>query len=228
MENLHDGHRERLRERFFREGLDHFPHHMSLELLLFYSIPRADTNAIAHGLLNTFGSIAGIFDADYQDLLKVEGIGPASAGLIKLIPSMCRLYLEDKNADGVTLDTPQKIFEYMSPKYIGETNEVVYILCLDRRDKLLLCQKLIEGTLDSAPIILRHVVEVVVRTGATSMVLVHNHPQGFSIPSSDDIKVTVKLKKSLDTLNIKMSDHMIIARDSFISLADMGIFLNIE
>jgi DNA repair protein RadC len=228
MDNLHDGHRQRLRDRFLKEGLGGFTAHNALELLLFYSIPRADTNETAHRLLKTFGSLSGIFEADYRELARVEGVGFASAALLKLIPALCRMYMEDKVAEGVALDTPQQIYDYMAPKYIGETNEVVYVLCLDRRRKLLLCQRLIEGTLDSAPIILRHVVEIAVRSGASSLVLVHNHPQGFPIPSSGDIKVTIKLKESLDLLGIQLADHMIIARDSFASLADMGVFLNIE
>ncbi|MEG2852596.1 MAG: UPF0758 domain-containing protein, partial [Hydrogenoanaerobacterium sp.] len=100
MDNPHAGHRKRLRERFIKNGLDNFEKHNVLELLLFNSVPRQDTNELAHRLMEEFGSLSGVFDAPVEELMKLDGIGENSAVLIKLIPAISKVYLDDKNTIG--------------------------------------------------------------------------------------------------------------------------------
>ena len=147
----HDGHRERLKKRFLSSP-DSFEDHELLELILFYSIPRKDTNEIAHDLLNHFGSLKGVFDADFSELIKIKGIKENSATLIKLIPQISRAYLLDKVSDDNLYDRADKIGEYLTSLYVGETVETVYILLLDNSYHLLNTVKLIEGNVNSAVI----------------------------------------------------------------------------
>ena len=222
MPNMHSGHRQRLKDRFFQEGLDHFPPHNALELLLFLSIPRDDTNPIAHRLLQRFGSISNVFEAPREELLKVEGVGPQTAFMISLIAHMTRYYLTDKYSVGTILDTPEKIGEFLKAMFIGKNNEHVYLLCLDKKSKLLHCELLMEGTLDSAQVTIRRIVETVMRVSASSVVLAHNHTQGFAVPSKADVQTTVAVKKALALLSIELLDHIIVARDDYVSLAQSG------
>ena len=101
--NVHEGHRDRLRQRFLQEGLENFQDHNVLELLLFYSIPRKDTNEEAHNLINRFGSLSGVFDASFEELCEVKGIGENSAALIKIMPELFKKYEVDivRNDDAI-------------------------------------------------------------------------------------------------------------------------------
>lgn len=225
MADLHLGHRSRMRERFTRDDLDGFEPHAVLELLLYYTISRADTNPIAHRLIDRFGSLHGVLDAPYDELVKVEGIGPSSAVLLKMIPSLSRRYLSDKFADGVVLDTPKKLGEYICPRFIGINRERFYLVCMDRKRKLLGCRVMMEGSIDSVSVDLRAIVETVVHHSASVVALAHNHTQGFALPSNADLAVTRRIVDALRPISVEVVDHIIVARDDFVSLADSGFFL---
>ena len=224
MENTHNGHRERLREQFIKNDLDGFEPHIALELLLCYSIPRTDTNPIAHRLINQFGSLSGVLEAPYQELLKVPGVGEKSATLLKLIPSITRKYLSDKYEVGVVLNTTQKIGEYLLPRFIGAKTEMLYLVCMDRKRKVLHSEKLMTGAIDSVHLDIRKLVEVIMRVSATAVVLAHNHPQGFAIPSDEDRQVTAVVASALSPLSVELVDHIIVAMDDFVSLRESGMF----
>lgn len=224
MDNPHSGHRERLRERFIKNGLDDFQKHNILELLLFHTIPRKDTNEIAHSLIENFGSISGVFDAPIEALTKVKGITENSAVLIKLIPSIGRVYLSDKSAIGIQIKTTTDSGNFLMPKFFGETNEMVLLLCLDNKNKVLGCPLICRGDVVSANFTPRKVVEEALKFSATSVVLSHNHPRGLALPSNDDITTTDQLFDTLKRVNIKLLDHIIVAGDEFVSLADSGFF----
>ena len=226
MPNFHDGHRERLRKRFLKEGLDNFSPHEVLELLLYLSIPRVNTNPLAHSLVEKFGSFSNAMEAPYSELLKVKGIGDNSAFSLKLIQAVSRYYMLDKNSDGAVLDTTEKLGNYILPKFFGVNNERLYLLCLDKKRKLLNCELLVEGSPDSVSVDLRKVVETAMSCSATMVVLTHNHTQGFALPSSSDLRVTEQIIDVLEKLSIKVVDHIIVARDDFVSLADSGFMFN--
>ena len=224
-ENDHKGHRRRTMDCFLAQGLDGVPAHSVLELLLFFAIPRWNTNTMSHRLIERFGSLSGVMDAPFEELLKVNGIGYQSAVLIKLVVALGRLYLEDKQSVGVVFNTPAEIGAYMKPKFVGRTRETVFLLCFDKKNKLLKCELISEGTLDYAPIMIRRIVESVVQVGAASVVMVHNHPQGFALPSTDDVNATRYIQEALDLLSIRLTDHIIVARDDFVSMAESGILV---
>ena len=211
----HEGHRQRLKNRFLASSLESFEPHNVLELLLFYSVPRQDTNELAHSLIDRFGSLRGVFDADFSELIKVKGIKENSATLIKLIPQIARTYMLDEDLSDCVLDTVDKVGEYLVKLYIGSTKETVYILLFDPSFKLLNTVKLAEGNINSAAIDPRKIFEEVTKVNASMFVLAHNHPHGYAVPSMDDIETTTMLSSAFDMFSVDLLEHFIVAGDKF-------------
>ncbi len=220
---MHDGHRERLRNRFLTQGLSGFEPVNVLELLLFFSHKRCDTNEIAHRLLERFGSFSGVLNAPYDALCQVEGIGAQSACLIKLVAACAGYYADDKAARGVILNSTEAAGQYLVPKFMGASNEEVYLILLDDKRKVLRCAKLFEGTVNAAPITVKKVVAEVVAMNATGVILSHNHPGGLALPSAGDKIVTEKIARALHLINVQLLDHIIVADGDYVSMADSGM-----
>ncbi|MGN0546998.1 MAG: RadC family protein [Acutalibacteraceae bacterium] len=224
-ENLHENHRARVRETFKRTGADGMPDHNLLELLLFYSIPRKDTNEIAHRLIAAFGSLSRVFDASYEELMEIDGIGESSALLISMIPSICRRYIESSNSPKVNLSEPEEAMNYIIRKYYGSNKvESFYMLCLDAVGNLLNCCKLGEGTPGSVIVDKRKVLETALRNKADKVIFAHNHPNGIAAPSKDDINMTSELSSVLFSVGIRLADHIIVAGNEAVSLASVEKF----
>lgn len=224
-ENLHENHRARVRETFKRMGADGMPDHNLLELLLFYSIPRKDTNEIAHRLIAAFGSLSRVFDASYEELMEIDGIGESSALLISMIPSICRRYIESSNSPKVNLSEPEEAMNYIIRKYYGSNKvESFYMLCLDAVGNLLNCCKLGEGTPGSVIVDKRKVLETALRNKADKVIFAHNHPNGIAAPSKDDINMTSELSSVLFSVGIRLADHIIVAGNEAVSLASVEKF----
>ena len=221
---IHNGHRKRLKERFLKHGLDNFDDHNVLELLLFYSIPREDTNPIAHRLIERFGSVSDVFDAPFEELKEVDGIGENTAALLKIIPQISRRYMISKTEDLTILDNPTKAGEYLLSRFYAERDEVVYIICLDAKYKVLYCGKLFHGSVNSTNISVRKIVEAALNYNATSVILAHNHASGVAVPSEEDAVTTIRVRDALAAVDIVLSDHIVVADDDFISFADSGFF----
>lgn len=207
--NVHKGHRSRLKNRFIENGLDSFEDHNILELLLFYSIPQKDTNDLAHDLINHFGSLKGVFDAEYTELLKVNGIKENSATLIKMIPSIARAYLRS-NPKATILNDYLKMQEYLIHTFYGETKELVYALFLNNKFELISADKIFEGSVNSTQINMRKLVELVIKRNAASVVIAHNHPDGSPCPSMEDINTTCNLIDMFRTLDISFIEHFVV------------------
>lgn len=220
---MHEGHRERMKEKFLTDGLDHFQSHEILELFLFNAIPRRDTNEIAHRLLDTFGSLSGVFDAPYEELLKVEGVGQSAAAFIKLVPQISRCYLDDKQQDKARVFNTESAEKILLPKFIGRTNEVIVLLLLDSKGRQLFCGIVNEGAVNTVPIYVRKIVELAVRYNAASAILAHNHPSGSTMPSAGDITSTKDVFQALKTVNVWLNDHIIVADGDTLSMADCGL-----
>lgn len=216
--DIHSGHRGRLRNRFLAEGLDSFEPHNVLELILFYAIPRIDTNEIAHRLIQQFGSLSEVLDAPYEELRKVKGVTENAATLLKLLPELSRAYCVNRHAADEVLNSPQKIGEYFVDRFIGRTKECVYLLCLDSSLNVINCDLLTEGTVTSSNIEIKSIAERVLRHNACRVVLAHNHPRGLAMPSNEDIIVTREIKRALAYLHIEMLDHIIVAGNDWYSL----------
>jgi len=219
---IHDGHREKMRQRFLKSGLDGFAEHEALELLLYYAIPRKDTNPIAHVLIERYGSLSAVLAAPVEDLKRVEGIGESAAVLLKIVPQLVqKAYLMEAEKETILKDV-SRIGAYLLNRFWGEKNEVIYQLCLDRKGKLLACKRLNEGGVAGAEMDIRRVVENAILTHASEVVLAHNHPSGVALPSPDDLAATLRAKQALETMDVTLLDHIIVADGDFVSLAQSG------
>ena len=221
--SIHEGHRQRLKKRFLEEGLDRFTDIQVLELLLFYCIPRKDTNPIAHALLDHFGSLSQVLEAPVEELQKVEGVGENAATFLHLTTEVSRFYLVDRSSRITVLPTVDDCARYLMPFFFGRRNETVFLLCLDAKCKVLCCREVGEGSINSAGISVRRIVETALGVGATTVVLAHNHPSGVAVPSGDDIQTTRRLAAALSAVEISLADHIIVADDDCVSMVQSGI-----
>ena len=208
--NLHEGHRQRLKNRFLESGLDDFQHHNILELLLFYSIPRKDTNDIAHELIDKFGSLSGVFDANIEDLTQVNYITENSATLIKLIPEIARAYLLDKSNHAGKIDNVEAIKEFLLSLYHGKKKEAVYALFLNNSFELIGHKMIHEGSVNSSMVDVRLVLEELIKVNGSMLILAHNHPNGSVFPSYEDIETTTHLLKIFQPFNIPFIEHFVV------------------
>lgn len=218
----HDGHRSRLRERFETEGLDGFQAHEVLELLLTYVIPRQDTNPIAHRLLERFGSLRAVLEAEPRELADVPGMGEKSAAFIGMIVPVMRRYEKEKTKDRPVLDRVSKLKEYCSALLAGEREEKLYLLCMDASLKVISHAMLAKGTVNGISVFSRQVAAEAVRRNATGVVLVHNHPSGGTEPSNEDLSFTADCARALNALDIRLYDHLIVG-DECVSLREKGL-----
>lgn len=220
--SIHDGHRQRMKQRFLEEGLDKFTDIQVLELLLFYCIPRKDTNPIAHALLAHFGSLSQVLEAPVEELQKVDGVGENAALFLHLTTEVSRFYLVDRSTRVTILPTLDDCARYLVPFFFGRRNETVFLLCMDAKCKILCCREIGEGSINSAGISVRKVVETALGVGATTVVLAHNHPSGVAVPSGDDIQTTRRVAAALSAVEINLADHIIVADDDWVSLVQSG------
>jgi len=216
--SIHEGHRQRLKDRFRREGLDNFDELYVLELLLFYCIPQKDTNPLAHRLLDAFGSLAGVLDASAEELEKVEGAGKNVSTFLSLITQVGRFYQTNRSKPGKILRSIEQCGNYLVPYFFGREQETVFMLCLDAKCKVLCCKKVGEGSVNSANIPVRRVVEMALAANATTVVLAHNHPSGLAIPSADDIRTTHRVAVALDAVEITLADHIVVSGEDYVSI----------
>ncbi len=219
---IHAGHRKRLKERFLTEGLDNFNEVNVLELMLFYCVQRQDTNPLAHRLLNHFGKLSSVLDASVEDLMKVSGVTEHIAVYLTMINSVGRYYLRNRSSDTKILTTTEACGKFMLPYFHALQNETVYLLCLDAKCKVLACKKVGEGSVNSASISIRKIVETALGANAVSVVLAHNHPSGLALPSVEDIQTTRRLSYALRTVEITLADHLVVADDDFVSMVQSG------
>lgn len=213
---MHEGHRERVREKYRLNGLDGFSDHEVLELLLFYANKRGDTNATAHRLLNAFGSLSAVFEAPYDELVKIKDVGDVAATLITSVPHIFRRYMQDKAGKIKEITCSAQAVDHLAPRFFGLRNECVAVVSLDVLNRINNTSFVAEGTVDMAHLDVRKVVEIALRDNAHSIILAHNHPNGVAAPSKKDAETTQAVINAFTPLGITVSDHIIISdSDSF-------------
>ena len=220
---VHEGHREKLKQRFLKEGLNAFEDHQVLEMLLFYTIPRRDTNEMAHRLLNKYGTLESLFDASPEDLIQNGGVTPNTAIFLSMVPQLARKYMLIKQGKKPVLDSSVKAGNYVISLFIGKNYEAFYVICLNSQNKINYTALVHEGTINEAPVYPRIIVETALRYKASSVILAHNHPGGSLKPSNADIEVTKKICDALKTISINVIDHMICAGNAYFSFAEQGL-----
>lgn len=222
--SIHDDHRQRVRQRFLESGLDDFHEIQALELLLFYCIPRRDTNPVAHALLEHFGSFSQVMEAPVEELKKVKGMGESSAVFLHLVTAVSRYYQVDRVKQVKTLPTIEDCGRYLIPFFHGRRNETVFLLCMDAKCKVICCKEIGEGSVNSAGVPIRRIVETALGVSATTVVLAHNHPSGLALPSGEDIETTHRAAAALNAVEINLADHIVVADDDFVSIAQSGYY----
>lgn len=220
---MHKNHRERIKNKFINHGVESLESHEILEFLLFWSIPRRDTNVIAHRLIDKFGSISAVFDAPYGLLLEIEGIGENSAILLKLIPNLARIYQEDKYLIGKQVPSLGSCCDKLALKFLGYTEEVVAIMLFDSKGKPIFDGVINKGSINAVEIYSRRIIELITLYSASSIILAHNHPSGVALPSKGDIDSTNKLNSILTTMGVVFIDHIIVADGDYVSMKQENI-----
>jgi len=219
---MHSGHRERMKQRFRETGLKGFNDINALELLLFYVIPRKDTNPIAHALINRFGSLCEVLDAPYEYLLKVPGVGENVATFLKVIPAVCKRYTQTKQKQKISYTSKEELEDFIIPLFSFEMEETLYLICMDSGNRITYCEIISQGDVDSVKIDPRKILEISMEHRAARVVLAHNHPSGIAAPSMSDISLTQRVQEVLELVGIELLDHFIVAEETSVSLRRHG------
>ena len=215
---VHDNHRERMRNRYYISGFDSFSDHEILEMLLYHSIPRGDTNELAHRLIEHFGSFNHVIEAKPDELKNVSGIGDASAILLKLVEAAVRIYASSYVEVETRYDTVKKIADFMWPRFFGLDHERLYMILLNNKMGMIDCIALADGSVNSASIQSRFIIERALGKKAAGVVLAHNHPHGIATPSDSDVSLTMKLYDGLSLIDIPLLEHIVIAENRFVPI----------
>ncbi len=221
MKHLHDGHRERIRKRIQQNGVDSLMDHEVLEWLLFHTIPREDVNALAHRLIHEFGSFHDVLEADYNSLLAVEGVGEVTATFLSGLLGVEKRYHTSKEKQNVRKFRDLKdVLSYLRVTFITENKETLHALLLNKDMHLIRDEVLAQGAMCQVDLDLRTLTAHCLNTKATYLVLAHNHPSGFALPSSQDLHQTAEIVTVLQRLDVKLLDHIIITGNDVYSMRD--------
>lgn len=208
--SLHAGHRERMRERFLKVGIEGLEPHEILEMLLFWAIPRRDTNETAHLLLNKFGSLNGVFFAPIEELMEVPGINKGAATMLRFIGELFVAVLNENIPIPEAFDEYEKVSNYFKTKFFGIQKEMAYMLMLDNGLGFVDCVKVGEGTVNLCEVTTKEIVHRASDPKVSSVILAHNHPKGSSIPSSKDIDFTFGVNSLLDAIGVALIEHIVV------------------
>lgn len=216
--SIHTGHRRRVKQEFMARGLEGWPDHRALEMLLFYAIPQGDVNGLAHDLIDRFDTLAGVLDASADELMKVPGVGEHTAVLLKLITALGGRYQEQRRDFGELVNTPEGAAALLEPHFYGARNEMVYILCLDGKRKALGVRKVAEGSIHAADINVRRIAEAALGLRAAAIYLAHNHISNLAFPSAADWQATDAIRAALGAVGVELVDHLVFVDGDAVSL----------
>lgn len=214
---IHEGHRKRVRDSFLKRDIESMPEHEILELILFYAYSRRDTNEIAHRLINTFGSLEAVMNAPYDELVKVKDIGENAATLIVLFSRFSKSYLRKINSLKKEL-TEDELMNFLKARFFGERSEIILLIFCNSRGQHINTVEIERGTSTETSFRPREIVEAAMRCGASKVIMAHNHPTGFAVPSQADVKATVDIDDLLEQLDIELIDHLIVAENDCFSM----------
>ena len=216
----HTGHRERMKAEFLVRGLEGWPDHRVLELLLFYTIPQGDVNALAHELVERFGSLAGVLDASVEELKKVKGVGDHTAVFLRMLPAVLGRYQGARTRLSAIINSPEEAYAWLEPYFFGARNEMVYVLCMDGKRQVLGVRKVAEGSIELAEVNTRRIAEEAIGLRAVQIYVAHNHVSNLAIPSQADWLTTDTLRGALRPIGIELIDHLVFVDGDMVSLKD--------
>ncbi len=217
------GHRERLCARLLEAGPDALPDYELLEFLLFAAKPRGDTKPLAKELLKRFGGLAGVLGASRDGLMKVKGMGEASVAQLLAVRQAGLRLLRADIAEKPVIGSWQKLLDYCTAAGGFAETEEFRLLFHDRKNALIADERQQRGTVDHVPVYPREVVKRALDLGASSIILVHNHPSGDPTPSKGDIEMTREVVKAAAAVGLSVHDHVIIGRGKHASFKSLGL-----
>lgn len=224
MNGMHEGHRQRLRERYLVSGLATFADHEILELILTYAIPQKDVNPLAHELLTHFGSLEKVFSAEPSELAQVKGIGNATAILLNMFAGVSKRIRMQRRGARPLLNSNEAAGSYCC-ELIGQSKtEVFYAVALDASERLLHCCCIAEGSVKETIVPPRKIVDFALRSGAAYILLAHNHPAGTLLPSASDLELTRRIRELLGALDIALGEHFIVCGEQFYAIGAGRMF----
>lgn len=233
--DIHTGHRKRLREKFLKSGLGGFHDYEIVELLLTLGAPRKDCKSQAKEAIKRFKSLRGVLAASPEELQQIKGIGPHSAFGIKLMQEVAREFLKEKIMDKPLYKSPQEIFDYLYHSMRDLKKEVFKVIYLNSQNQIMETVDLFQGTVNSSSVSPREVIEGALKNNAVSLIFVHNHPSGNPEPSAGDRELTRELVYAGKIMRLNVLDHIIIGDNRYFSFANEGLideyetdFLNLK
>ncbi len=219
---VHDGHRQRMRDRIAKQGIESLQPHEALEYLLYSFVPRRDTNALAHSLIDKFGSLAGVFGADAALLEEVPGMTANAAQFLNVLPGVFRMYLDQRTVQKTSLKGRAAARMFMGNKLFGIKEEQIYIAALNVHEDLICCDRLATGAGDAVSVTVRSIVDYAIRNKANGILLAHNHPSGNVNPSHADVELTYTILDTLSNVEVKLLDHFIFCGTEYYSFEEDG------
>lgn len=222
-----EGHRERVKQSYLDNSFESMPDHNVLELLLFYAIPRKDVKPIAYELINRFGSLENVFNANIEELKHTDGVGENTAILISLVKNIYDRVLKNHNTNVKRINDNKSAKEYVTNLLKEKHDENVVAISLDNNLKIIHVNYIAHGTVNCAVFNPKKVVECAIRDNAPIILLAHNHPNGGANPSKDDVEITSSVTNILRQLNISLVDHIIVGSDETKSMRNMAKYVNL-
>ena len=222
--SIHQGHRKRVKEEYLKSGIENFSDIRALELLLFYTVSRQDTNPTAHRLLDEFGSLQNVLSASVPELVKA-GISENAAILVSLVRGLNRKAMIEQEEKALRyFRNSSEIGKYVCSCFLGDRDERFLIFFLDSSLKLLSKKEIAHGVVNKVNVDIRRIVELALAEKATSCIIAHNHPDGNAQPSREDILVTDKVRDALAIVGIKLNDHIIASGEIYYAFSEHGLF----
>ncbi len=223
----HTGHRKRVKTEFLACGMEGWPEHRVLELLLFYALPQGDVNGLAHELIERFGTLSGVLDASVDELCKVKGVSEHTAVLLKLVPALGGRYVASRSRAGHMVRTSEDAYLELAPHFFGARNEMSYVLCLDGKNQVRGVRKLSEGCIDATAVNIRRIAEEAMALRASKVYLAHNHISNIALPSQADLNSTMVIRTALAGVGIELVDHLVFVDGDMVSMKDSQRYIEI-
>jgi DNA repair protein RadC len=216
-------HRRRVKNKFKKTCFEGWHDHEILELLLFYTISRKDTKQIAKKLLEKFGSIVNVMGQEARAFKGVDGVGEHTALFFKVIKELTQVYLKRELSGKDLVSCPEAAYDYLKALLKGAGDEEFHALFLNSSNRLIAAEKINSGTVNKTAVFPRKIVERALQNKASGVIVSHNHPGGSLKASEEDRKTTLAIKNALDSVDIDLLDHIIIAGNQFLSMKEGGL-----
>jgi DNA repair protein RadC len=222
-DSLNNGHRQRLRARFLKDGGAAMPDYELLELTLFAAVPRKDVKPLAKTLIARFGSFAEVIAAPRARLCEIAGVGDAVVNQLKIVEAAAQRLARGQVIGRPALSSWTALLDYCMAAMARQPSEEFRVLFLDRKNVLVADEVQSRGTVDHTPVYPREIIKRALEHGASAIILVHNHPSGDPTPSKADIVMTREIATAAKALNIALHDHLVIGRNGHASFKSLGL-----